>query len=64
MTKKLSENEGRNGPLYLTEAFHNAIGRCRHEFDMTYAEVVGCLEVVKYDILEEMADESEDEKAE
>ena len=44
----------------LCEKLHDAIDYMRSEWDMTYSEVVGCLEVVKFDILEEMADKSED----
>ena len=38
---------------------HQVIDYCREEWQMTYSEVIGCLEVVKADILDEMSDESE-----
>ena len=33
-----------------------AIDYCRDEWNITYAEVVGCLEIVKSDILDEIRD--------
>lgn len=45
----------------FVQRIHDAIDYCRQEWDMTYSEVVGCLEIVKADILDEMKEEAEDE---
>lgn len=37
------------------------IKRFRSEYDMTYAELIGCLEITKFDILTEMTEELADE---
>lgn len=54
----MSDRPGNND---FTEKIHKAIDYCREEWDMTYSEIIGCLEVVKADILDEMKDESEEE---
>ena len=45
----------------FVQKIHDAIDYCRQEWDMTYSELVGCLEIVKSDMLDEMKDEAEDE---
>jgi len=45
---------------YLMERFDNAIDHCRSECDITHIEVVGCLEIVKLDMLEEMIAKEEE----
>ena len=36
------------------------IDRMRSKYEMNYAEVVGCLEIIKQGIFEEMKDEEDD----
>ena len=36
------------------------IERFRAEYEMTYAELIGCMEIQKADILMEMADDNDD----
>ena len=43
------------------EKVHQAIDYCREEWDMTYSEIIGCLEIAKVDVLDEMKDESEED---
>jgi hypothetical protein len=46
---------------FLTE-LDLQINRFRQEYEMTYAELIGCLEIKKSEILQEMQeDEDEDE---
>ena len=45
----------------LQERINKQIDYCRKEFDMTYAEVVGVLEIVKHDIWNETIEESEED---
>jgi len=37
----------------------SAIDYCRREWDMTYSEVIGCLECCKWDVLDEMKDKED-----
>ena len=55
------EQEGRPCNDQFIERVHSVIDYMRSEWNMTYSEVVGCLECLKWDILEEMKGESEDE---
>ena len=48
---------------YLMERFDNAIDHCRSECDITHIEVVGCLERVKYDMLNEMIEKEDEDDA-
>jgi len=41
----------------LCEKLTAAVDYCRQEWNMTYSEAIGCLECVKFDLLEEMKDE-------
>jgi len=41
-----------------------AIDYCRKEWDMTYSEVIGCLECCKADVLDEMRDDDNSEEDE
>lgn len=52
-----------NAINYLNDAINKAINYCRDEFDMTYAEAVGILEIKKaFLIIEAMeTDDKEDE---
>lgn len=47
----------------LCAKLHAAIDYCRREWKVTYAEVIGSLEVVKFDILEEMTEPEENEES-
>jgi len=51
------EQEGRPCNEVLCDKLHQSIDYMRQEWQMTYAEVIGCLEVVKFDVLEEMLEE-------
>ena len=48
------------GCEHFTEDMHCLIDRMRLEYSMTYAEIVGCMELVKGDIVDEAREESED----
>lgn len=45
---------------YFVEGVESIIGRCRQEWDMSYCEIVGCLEIIKANLIEESL-EDEDE---
>ena len=49
------------GTQHLAEELTAVIERFRHEYEMTYAEVVGCLELVKYDVICESVEDDDDE---
>jgi len=36
-----------NGAVYLAGRIHDAIDYCRQEWEMSYAETIGVLEIVK-----------------
>ena len=37
----------------------DAIGYCRQEWDLTYAEAVGCLEMIKANLIEEALEDED-----
>lgn len=47
-----------------TEHFAQELGllmkRFRQEYELTYAEALGCLELAKFDLMQEMTDDDED----
>ena len=45
----------------LVSKIQAAIDYAVIEWDMTYSEIIGCLESVKYDVLEEMKSDIDDE---
>ena len=49
-----------NSADILVNKLHVAIDYCRQECDMCYAEVIGALEIVKHDMVQE-AKETEDD---
>ncbi len=49
--------DGEKTPVTFIEALHDKIDYFRKEFNLTYAEAVGGLEIVKFDILEEMKED-------
>lgn len=44
----------------FVEAIEERIDYFRKEYEMTYAEAVGCLEIIKFDLLSEMKDQDDD----
>ena len=45
---------------YFCEQVEAVIARCRSEWDMTYCEIIGTLEIIKAGLLEEaLEDETE-----
>ena len=44
---------------HFVDEIRRLIGRLRAEYEMTYAEVVGCLELVKSEIVCEAMDEQD-----
>ena len=46
------------------EFFCNSVGgtidRCRQEWDISYCELLGCLDIIKNDLLDECNEEDED----
>lgn len=49
-----------NASDHFIEELERVITRFRQEYDLTYAEAIGCLELVKFDLVAEMRDEQED----
>ena len=50
-----------SGITQLVEEIEGILGRYRQEADISYAEVLGSLELIKADIIEEAREESTDE---
>lgn len=44
---------------HFTDEVFRVIQRMRSEYDMTYAELVGCLELIKAGIVEESSDDEQ-----
>lgn len=51
----MPENEDRINRF--VKAIEERIDYFRREYDLTYAEAVGCMEIIKYDLMREMADQ-------
>ena len=50
-----------NAQAHLAAELAAVIERHRYEYELTYAEVVGCLEMVKFDVLLESTEPDDDD---
>lgn len=57
MDEELHDLPDRVATEYLCKRINESIDYCRKEWNITYAEVIGSLEVIKFDILEEMLED-------
>ncbi len=48
--------------LAFVEELAKLIEHFRAEWELTYCEAIGCLEMVKFDVLQELSDEDESEE--
>lgn len=52
----------KRGCAHFTSEIYAAINRMRQEYDMTYAEIIGCMQVITTDIILEAFDGLEEEE--
>ncbi len=46
---------------YFCEQVETVIARCRQEWDMSYCELIGTLDIIKAGLLEEALEDDEDD---
>lgn len=51
-----------NASKHFCAELDSLIERFRHEYDMSYAEAIGCLELIKADLVEECRDVGDDDE--
>lgn len=51
----------RRGTAHFVKEIDAVINRFRSEYSMTYAEIIGSLELVKFDVLREASDDDDDD---
>ena len=44
---------------YFVEGVESIIERCRQEWHMSYCEIVGCLEIIKSNLIEESLEDED-----
>lgn len=51
----------RRGATHFVKEIEAVINRFRREYSMTYAEIIGSLELVKFDVLREASEDDDDD---